>query len=83
MASSVANVMFTNAVYYPSSKVYAGFTPGMMNYNCISHVYYAYASVTADGTVFVSPPTPKAGHAEARASRESRRLIVGAGGTAQ
>lgn len=27
----------------------------MLNYSCINHVYYAYASVTADGSVFVSP----------------------------
>lgn len=26
----------------------------MLNYSCINHVYYAYASVTADGNVFVS-----------------------------
>ena len=54
MATSVANVMFTSAVYFPNNGVYEGATPGMMNYSCISHVYYAFASVAADGSVFVS-----------------------------
>jgi hypothetical protein len=46
--------MYTNAVYFPSSRIYQGDSPGMLNYGCINHVYYAYASVTADGNVFVS-----------------------------
>ncbi|KAH6657155.1 family 18 glycoside hydrolase [Truncatella angustata] len=54
MASSVANVMFTNAVYFPNYKIYSGASPGMMNYSCISHVFYAFASVAADGSVFLS-----------------------------
>jgi chitinase len=54
MATSVANVMFTNAVYFPNFKIYSGATPGMMNYSCISHVFYAFASLAADGSVFVS-----------------------------
>jgi GH18 family chitinase len=54
MATSVARVMYTNAVYFPSSRIYQGDSPGMLNYSCINHVYYAYASVTADGNVFVS-----------------------------
>ncbi|ORY68595.1 glycoside hydrolase [Pseudomassariella vexata] len=54
MATSVANVMFTNAVYFPNHKIYSGATPGMMNYGCISHVFYAFASVGPDGSVFLS-----------------------------
>lgn len=54
IATSVARVMYTNAVYFPSSRIYQGDSPGMLNYSCINHVYYAYASVTADGNVFVS-----------------------------
>lgn len=54
MATSVSNVMFTNAVYFPNLKIYNGATPGMLNYGCISHVFYAFASVAADGSVFVS-----------------------------
>ena len=52
--SSVANVMYTNAVYFPNYRIYQGDTPGSMNYGCINLVYYAYASVGADGGVFVS-----------------------------
>lgn len=46
--------MYTNAVYFPNQKIYNNFTPGMMNYSCINHVYYAYANVSADGSVLVS-----------------------------
>lgn len=47
--------MYTNAVYFPSSRVYQGDTPASLNYSCINRVYYAYASIGADGSVFVSP----------------------------
>ena len=53
--TSASNVMYTNAVYFPNQKIYNNFTPGMMNYGCINHVYYAYANVSADGSVLVSP----------------------------
>lgn len=63
--ASVAGIGYTNAVYFPSSKIYQGATPGMMNYKCINHVYYAFANVGPDGSVFVrssylvlSQPTP-------------------------
>jgi chitinase len=52
----MSDVMFTNAVYFPNYRIYQGDTPGMLNYSCINHVYYAYASVSADGGVFVSFP---------------------------
>ena len=55
--SSVANVMYTNAVYFPNYRIYQGDTPGAMNYGCINLVYYAFASVGADGGVFVSRPS--------------------------
>lgn len=54
MASSMASVMYTNAVYLPNSSIYQGNTPAMLNYSCINRVYYAYASVAQDGGVFVS-----------------------------
>ena len=54
LAASVSNVMYTNAVYFPNQRIYQGQTPGMLNYSCINHVYYAYASVSTDGGVFVS-----------------------------
>uniref|UniRef100_A0A8H7TN04 chitinase n=1 Tax=Bionectria ochroleuca TaxID=29856 RepID=A0A8H7TN04_BIOOC len=53
-ATDMSKVMFTNAVYFPNHRIYQGDTPGMLNYSCINHVYYAYASVTADGGVFLS-----------------------------
>ncbi|KND91316.1 Endochitinase B1 [Tolypocladium ophioglossoides CBS 100239] len=53
-AASVARVMYTNAVYFPNSRIYQGDTPGMLNYSCINHVYYAYASVAPDGGVLLS-----------------------------
>lgn len=59
LATSVARVMYTNAVYFPNSRIYQGDTPGMLNYSCINHVYYAYASVSLDGGVFVSLSTAK------------------------
>ncbi|CAJ2499675.1 Uu.00g025280.m01.CDS01 [Anthostomella pinea] len=54
LSASVSSVMYTNAVYFPNSKIYSGATPGMMNYSCINHVYYAFANVAADGSVFLS-----------------------------
>jgi chitinase len=50
----MAGVMYTNAIYFPSSSMYQGVTPGMMNYGCVNHVYYAFAGVSPDGSVFVS-----------------------------
>ena len=57
IASSVASMIHTNAVYFPSMRIYNGDTPATLNYGCISHVYYAYAHVTRDGHVFVSSPS--------------------------
>jgi len=48
--------MYTNAVYFPNYRVYKGDTPGELNYSCINHVYYAFATISPDGTVFVSFP---------------------------
>jgi chitinase len=52
--ADTAKIMSVNAVYYPNYRVYRGETPATLNYKCISHVYYAFAHVTADGFVFVS-----------------------------
>jgi hypothetical protein len=46
--------MYTNAVYFPNRRIYQGDTPGMLNYGCVNHVYYAYATVSPDGAVIVS-----------------------------
>ncbi len=52
--ASRSNIMFTNAVYFPNHSLYEGRTPAMLNYSCISLVYYAFAEVTPNGQVFVS-----------------------------
>lgn len=44
----------------------------MMNYSCISHVFYAFASVATDGSVFVSRVPPLVPD-----RADSRRLIAG------
>ncbi|KAH8906011.1 family 18 glycoside hydrolase [Coniochaeta sp. PMI_546] len=54
IAASVSNVMYTNAVYFPNYRVYRGDTPAQLNYGCINHVYYAFASVSPDGVVLLS-----------------------------
>lgn len=54
--------MYTNAVYWPNSRIYNGDTPGQLNYGCINRVYYAFATVTADGGVFVSEPRDSRNH---------------------
>jgi chitinase len=51
--SGASNIMLKNAVYYPNYRVYRGETPASLNYNCISHVFYAFAHVSPDGGVFV------------------------------
>lgn len=53
-AVSLSQVYFSNAVYFPNHRIYNGDTPGSMNYNCISTVYYSFANVATDGGVFVS-----------------------------
>ncbi|KAK2625544.1 hypothetical protein QTJ16_004856 [Diplocarpon rosae] len=52
--ASLASLTRKNAVYYPNYRVYRGETPASLNYNCISHVFYAFAHVSHDGGVFLS-----------------------------
>lgn len=54
LISSMADVMYTNAVYFLNQRIHRGDSPGMLNFSCVNHVYYAYASVGQDGGVFVS-----------------------------
>ena len=54
LSASMANVSYTNAVYFPNERIYKGDTPGQLNYGCVNMVYYAYAAVAPDGSVFVS-----------------------------
>ncbi|RYP45299.1 hypothetical protein DL768_008339 [Monosporascus sp. mg162] len=54
IGTSASNVMYTNAIYFPNQKIYENFTPGMMDYGCVNHVYYAFANVSEDGSVLLS-----------------------------
>lgn len=57
-AISSSQVFYKNAVYFPNYRLYGGDTPGSLNYSCISTVYYCFASISADGGVFVSESNP-------------------------
>lgn len=46
--------MYFNAVYYPNWRIYRNQTPASLNYDVISHVFYAFAWVKPDGTVYLS-----------------------------
>lgn len=61
-AISSSLVFYKNAVYFPNYRLYSGDTPGSLNYSCISTVYYCFASISADGGVFVSERNPTAIH---------------------
>jgi chitinase len=51
-----ADILRVNAVYYPNYRVYRGDTPATLNYDCITHVFYAFAHVNPDGGVYVCLP---------------------------
>ncbi|KAF2146675.1 glycoside hydrolase family 18 protein [Aplosporella prunicola CBS 121167] len=46
--------MFFNAVYYPNWHVYKQLPPSALNFDVISHAFYAFAHVKHDGTVHLS-----------------------------
>ncbi|KAF1986138.1 glycoside hydrolase family 18 protein [Aulographum hederae CBS 113979] len=46
--------MFTNAVYYPNWRVYRNQPPSSLNLGAISHVFYAFAWIKEDGTIYFS-----------------------------
>lgn len=52
--SILANGIYTNAVYFPNQRIRLGDSPGMLDFGCVNHVYYAYAALRRDGTVYVS-----------------------------
>ncbi|TVY52286.1 Endochitinase B1 [Lachnellula cervina] len=52
--ASISDLTRKNAVYFPNYRVYRGETPATLNYNYISHVFYAFAHVSPDGGVFLS-----------------------------
>jgi chitinase len=53
LEASISDLTRKNAVYYPNYRVYRDETPATLNYNCISHVFYAFANVGPDGFVSV------------------------------
>jgi chitinase len=57
LEASISDLTRKNAVYYPNYRVYRDETPATLNYNCISHVFYAFAHVSPDGGVFVGFPS--------------------------
>ncbi|KAF1997653.1 glycoside hydrolase family 18 protein [Amniculicola lignicola CBS 123094] len=46
--------MYWNAVYYPNWRIYRDQPPVSLNFDVISHVFYAFAWVKPDGTVYLS-----------------------------
>jgi GH18 family chitinase len=45
--------MFANAVYYANWSIYKQSAPSSLNISAISHIFYAFAWVKDDGTVYV------------------------------
>ncbi|OCK74185.1 glycoside hydrolase family 18 protein [Lepidopterella palustris CBS 459.81] len=46
--------MYFNAVYYPNWRIYRKQPPSSLNLDVISHVFYAFAWVKPDGTIYLS-----------------------------
>lgn len=46
--------MFLNGVYYPNWHIYKQLPPSSLNFDVISHVFYSFAHVKPDGTVYLS-----------------------------
>ncbi|KAI9720405.1 MAG: hypothetical protein M1812_002911 [Candelaria pacifica] len=46
--------MYANAVYYANWRIYKQEPPSSLKLGCISHVFYAFAWVKPDGTVYLS-----------------------------
>ncbi|KAF2498760.1 hypothetical protein BU16DRAFT_304393 [Lophium mytilinum] len=44
--------MYFNGVYYPNWRIYKNQPPSSLNLDVISHVFYAFAWVKTDGTVY-------------------------------
>ncbi|PMD58029.1 glycoside hydrolase family 18 protein [Hyaloscypha bicolor E] len=42
---------FVNAVYYPSWKIYKGLAPSELQFQLITHIFYAFARINTDGTL--------------------------------
>ncbi|KAF2807043.1 chitinase 1 precursor [Mytilinidion resinicola] len=46
--------MYFNGVYYPNWRIYKNQPPSSLNLDVISHVFYAFAWVKTDGTIYLS-----------------------------
>ncbi|KAK7520096.1 class V chitinase-like protein [Phyllosticta citriasiana] len=46
--------MYLNGVYYPNWHIYKQLPPSSLNFDVISHVFYSFAHVKPDGTVYLS-----------------------------
>ncbi|KAA6416205.1 MAG: class V [Lasallia pustulata] len=46
--------LFANAVYYPNYRIYRQQPPSSLSLGHISHVFYAFARLATDGTVYLS-----------------------------
>ncbi|EEH34600.1 endochitinase [Paracoccidioides lutzii Pb01] len=46
--------IYVNAVYYPNWRIYDGKPPSSLSLGYVSHVFYAFAWVKEDGTVYLS-----------------------------
>ena len=53
LSSPPAVNMYVNAVYYANWSFYKQLLPSSLNIGAISHVFYAFAWVRPDGTVYV------------------------------
>ncbi|KAI1373000.1 glycoside hydrolase family 18 protein [Hypoxylon crocopeplum] len=42
---------FTNAVYYPSWRIYKGFAPSSLQLDCVNQVFYAFVRLNEDGSL--------------------------------
>ncbi|KAF2013446.1 glycoside hydrolase family 18 protein [Aaosphaeria arxii CBS 175.79] len=46
--------MYWNGIYYPNWRIYRDQPPSSLNFDVISHAFYAFAWVKTDGTVYLS-----------------------------
>ncbi|KAH8813061.1 glycoside hydrolase [Xylogone sp. PMI_703] len=95
-ASNTSTILYTNAVYYANYRIRQGEsqTPASLNYDCISHVFYAFATVSTDGSIllgdeFVDAQMPVDGASSGclgsfmrlKQQYEHLRVILSIGGT--
>ncbi|KAH7123670.1 class V chitinase-like protein [Dendryphion nanum] len=52
--SSPLEKMYWNGVYYPNWRIYRDQPPVSLNFDVLSHVFYAFAWVKEDGTIYLS-----------------------------